>query len=67
MSSNDNNTAGYIGCGIIAVLGLIFLPYVTIPVGILALIGLCMNKKQKSQDEKDLEKIKALLKKGGHL
>ena len=67
MSSNDNNTAGYIGCGIIAVLGLIFLPYVTIPVGILALIGLCMEKKQKSQDEKDLEKIKALLKKGEHL
>ena len=65
--SNNNNTAGYIGCGIIFILGLIFLPYVTIPVGILALIGLCLHKKQKSQDEKDLEDIKALLKKDGHL
>ena len=67
MSSNANNTAGYIGCGIILILGLIFLPYVTIPVAILALIGHCMNKKQKSQDEKDLEEIKDLLKKDGHL
>ena len=67
MSNKSNNTAGYIGCGIIFILGVIFLPYVTIPVGILALIGLCMNKKQKSQDEKDLEKIKALLRKDGHL
>ena len=65
--SNNNNTAGYIGCGIILILGLIFLPYITIPVGILALIGLYMQKKQKSQDEKDLEEIKDLLKKDGHL
>lgn len=67
MSNNSNNTAGCIGCGIITILGLIFFPYITVPIAILALIGLCINKKQKSQDEKDLEAIKSLLKKGGHL
>ena len=64
---SDNNTGGYIGCGILFILGLIFLPYVTIPVGILILIGALINSKQKKQDEQDLEDIKALLKKDGHL
>ena len=66
MSSN-NNTAGCIGCGIIFILGAIFFPYIAIPLGILGLIGLCINKKQESQDEKDLKKIKELLRKDGKL
>ena len=64
---SQNNTAGYIGCGIIILLGLIFLPYVTIPILILTAIGAFINKKEKSQDQKDLEDIRELLKKDGHL
>ena len=64
---SQNNTAGYIGCGIFILLGLIFLPYVTIPILILAAIGAFIQKKEKSQDQKDLEDIKELLKKDGHL
>ena len=65
--SQNNNTAGYIGCGILAVAGLIFLPYVTIPLLILAAIGAWINKKEKNQDRQDLDDIKEILKKDGHL
>ena len=64
---SQNNTSGYIGCGIISLLGIIFLPWVTIPVLILVAIGTYLKKKEKKQDQEDLEDIKNLLKKDGHL
>ena len=65
--SDSSKKGGYIGCAVIFILGLFFFPYVTIPVGILLLIGHLINSKQKKQDDQDLEDIKSLLKKDGHL
>lgn len=63
----SDKKAEYIGCAVLFILGLIFPPYITIPVGILYLIGTIINAKKKSQDEQDLEDIKAALKKNGDL